>query len=63
MRIALVRHIEDYLVFGRIEHIVQGHGSLGEAQVRPDMASVMAHAVKHTLAHFIGYDTELFNIQ
>jgi len=57
--IALVRDVEDDLVLRGIEHIVQGYGSLGEAQVRSHVASVMAYAVEHALADLIGYYAEL----
>ena len=58
--IALVRDIEDYLILGGVEDVVQRHGSLGEAEVGTHMSSVMAHTVEHTLSYLLGHHAELF---
>lgn len=58
--IALVGDIEDNLVLGSVEDIVQGHGSLGEPEVGSYVTAVMAHTVEHTLSYFLSHYAELF---
>jgi len=45
VRIALVGHVEDDFVFRRVEHVMQGDGGLHHAEVRAEMAAVVAQPV------------------
>ena len=58
--IALVGDIEDNLVLGSVEDIMQGHRSLGEPEVRSYVTTVMAHTVEHALSYFLSHHAELF---
>ena len=63
VRIRLMGDVEDELVRGRVEDVMQGHGGLGEAQVRSDVSAVAADAVQYGVAHFVGDDFQLADLQ
>lgn len=42
---------------------MQGHGGLGEAQVRADVSAVAADAVQYGVAHFVGDDFQLADLE
>ena len=50
--ITLVRNIVDNLVCRRIEHIVQGNGSLYHTQIRAYMTAVLTQLLQQYAAHF-----------
>ena len=61
--IALVGHVEDNLVFRRVEHVMQGDGGFHHAEVRTEMAAVVAQAVQQCFAHFSAQQVEFFQRQ
>ena len=61
--VGLVADIEHEFVFGRIEHIVEGHGGFHETEVRADVAAVLAHTVQDGIAGFGGHHLKGFEIQ
>ena len=50
--ITLVGNVVDNLVCRRIEHIVQGNGSLYHTQIRAYMAAVLTQLLQQYAAHF-----------
>ena len=63
MRVALVAHVEHQFVLRRIEHIVQRHSGLDKTKVRPHVSTVLAHAVEHGVARFVGHNLQCFDVQ
>ena len=53
--VTLVRNIENELIFGRIEHIVQGHNGLCRTEIRPHMSAMMTHAMQHCGPYFFSH--------
>ena len=63
VRIRLVRDVEDELVRRCVEDVMQGHGGLGEAQVRADVSAVAADAVQYGAAHLVGHRLQFIDLQ
>lgn len=61
MRIALVGHVEDDFVFRRVEHVMQGDGGLHHAEVRAEMAAVVAQPVQQCFAYFTAQQVEFLS--
>ena len=54
VRVALVRHVVDDLVRGRVKDRVQGDDRLDDAEVRAEVSAVYARALKKCVAHLLG---------
>ena len=63
VRVALVADVEHKLVHRRIEHIVQSHGGLNEAEVRTYVSAVLAHAVEHRPACLVCHNVKRLYVQ
>ena len=63
VRIALVADVEHELVHRRIEHVVQSHGRLNEAEVRTYVSAVLAHAVKHRRTCLVRHNVKRLYVQ
>ena len=61
--IALVPHVPDQLVLGRVEHIVDGDGQFDHAQPGPKVPARSADRVDHLGAQFIGELAKLFGLE
>ena len=53
MCIALVPHIPDDLVFGRIEDIMEGNCKLNDAEARGEVAPCMGDSVDNKCAYLL----------
>ena len=63
VRVALVADVEHELVHRRIEHVVQSHGGLNEAEVRTYVSAVLAHAVEHRPACLVCHNVKRLYVQ
>ena len=63
VRIALMAHVPDQLVVGRVEHIMDGGGQFHDTQARPQMAPGHADGGDGFGAQFIGQLAELVGLQ
>ncbi len=63
VRVTLVRDIEDNLVNGGVEHIMQSHSRLHHSEVRADVASVIADLVDQIVPGLICKNIELVDVQ
>ena len=61
--IALVAHVEDKLVCGCVEHVVQRHGGLDKSEVGAYVSAVLAHTVQYCFAGFRGHGLEGLQVQ
>ena len=63
VRIGLMAHIPDDAVFGRVEHVMQGHRQLDRAQVGTQVATGTGNAVQQKLPQLFGQGLELLTRQ
>ena len=61
--IALMTDIEDDLVLGGVEDIVEGNRRLHEAEVRAYMTTMVTHTVEDSLTDLTGYVVQFFDIE
>ena len=59
VRIGLVAHVPHQPVFGRVEHMVQGHGQLDGAQVGAEVPAGLGDTVQHIGAQLAGQGFQL----
>jgi len=54
VRVALVRHVVDNLVRGRVKDRMQRDDRLDDAEVRAEVSAVHARTFEECVAHFLG---------
>ena len=63
VRIALVADVEQEVVAREIEDVVQRDGQLDDAEIGREMAAALRHLIADGLAHLLGQDRKLIDLQ